>query len=80
MGGGDLRIALFMGLVAGTKMSLLGLFLAYMIGSVIGVGIIAVKRSRNIAVPFGPYLAAGLYASLFFHAQILDWYLGLLGV
>lgn len=80
MGGGDLRIAIFMGLLAGTKIALLGLFAAYIIGSIIGVGIIAVKRSRNIQVPFGPYLAAGLYVALFFHVEILNWYFGLLHI
>lgn len=80
MGGGDLRIAIFMGLLAGTKIALIGLFAAYIIGSFIGVGIIAVKRSRNIQVPFGPYLAAGLYVSLFFHNELINWYLGLLHI
>ncbi len=74
MGGGDLRIAIFMGLVAGAKIAILGLFLAYIVGSVVGVGIIAIKRRRNIEVPFGPYLAVGLYLALFFHTEILRWY------
>ena len=67
-----------MGLLAGTKIALLGLFLAYITGSIIGIGILAVKRSRNIAVPFGPYLAVGLYLALLYHTEILRWYFGLL--
>lgn len=74
MGGGDLRIALFMGLVAGAKVAALGLLLAYFAGSIIGVGILAYNRNRNTEVPFGPYLALGLYISLFWYTPIVEWY------
>jgi hypothetical protein len=35
IGGGDLRIALFMGLLLGLKLSLIGLFASYLVGSVV---------------------------------------------
>ncbi|HBB27064.1 TPA: prepilin peptidase [Candidatus Gracilibacteria bacterium] len=74
MGGGDLRIALFMGLVGGAKIAALGLLLAYFAGSVIGIILLLYNRNRNTEVPFGPYLALGLYVSLFLYAPIMDWY------
>lgn len=74
MGGGDLRIALFMGLVAGAKIAALGLLLAYFAGSIIGIIILVVTRNRNTEVPFGPYLALGLYISLFWYTSIIEWY------
>lgn len=74
MGGGDLRIAIFMGLVGGAKIALLGLFLSYFAGSIIGVGILLYNRNRNTEVPFGPYLALGLYISLFWYTPIVEWY------
>lgn len=74
MGGGDLRIALFMGLVAGAKIAALGLLLAYFAGSIIGIIILVATRNRNTEVPFGPYLALGLYISLFWYTPIVDWY------
>ncbi|OIO76836.1 hypothetical protein AUJ87_01960 [Candidatus Gracilibacteria bacterium CG1_02_38_174] len=74
MGGGDLRIALFMGLVAGAKIAALGLLLAYFLGSIIGIIILLYKRDRNTEIPFGPYLALGLYISLFWYTPIVDWY------
>jgi len=57
MGGGDLRIALFMGLVSGAKIAALGLLLAYFLGSIIGIIILLYRRDRNTEIPFGPYLA-----------------------
>lgn len=74
MGGGDLRIALFMGLVAGAKIAALGLLLAYFAGSIIGIGILLYNKNRNTEVPFGPYLALGLYISLFWYTPIIEWY------
>lgn len=74
IGGGDLRIALFMGLVAGAKIAALALLLAYFVGSVIGIIILFFTRNRNTEVPFGPYLAVGLYISLFWYTPIVEWY------
>lgn len=71
IGLGDLRIAVFMGFVAGAKIAGLGLFLAYVVGSVIGIYVLAVKRERNVAIAFGPFLAIGLYLSLFFYSPIM---------
>lgn len=52
LGGGDLRIAIFMGFVAGAKIAWLGLFLSYIIGSVIGIAMLAIYRERGMQVPF----------------------------
>lgn len=60
-----------MGLVAGAKMAALALFLSYIVGSVVGIYVLAVKKQRNMAIAFGPFLAVGLYLSLFFYPQIM---------
>lgn len=57
IGGGDLRIGAFMGMLVGTKIALLGLLLSYFTGSIIGVAILLYTRNRNTEIPFGPYLA-----------------------
>lgn len=74
MGGGDLRIAIFMGLIAGAKIAALGLLIAYFAGSIIGILILLYNRNRNTEVPFGPYLALGLTISLFWYVPIVEWY------
>lgn len=77
LGGGDLRIALFMGFVAGAKIAWLGLFLSYIIGSIIGIVMLLIHRQRGMQVPFGPFLALGLWTALIWHEPILDWYFSL---
>ena len=69
-----------MGMIAGAKIAWLGLFLAYIIGSIIGIGILLVYRRRNIAVPFGPYLIVGLLLSFLFFDDIIPWYLGFIHI
>lgn len=63
MGFGDVRLSGVIGMFLGwlsVPHVLLGLFLAFLLASVIGVGLIAVKlRSRKDHIPFGPFLALG---------------------
>ncbi len=69
IGLGDLRIAIFMGVVGGLKIAALGVFFAYLIGSVVGLYFLIIARKRNVRVPFGPFLVAGLYASLLWYSE-----------
>ena len=77
IGLGDLRIAVFMGLILGWEKILLALFLAYLIGSIISLAFItAGKLTRQSCVPFGPFLALGTIVAFFWGQGVLDWYLG----
>jgi leader peptidase (prepilin peptidase)/N-methyltransferase len=83
MGGGDAKLAFvlgtFLGFHGGLGLTLLGMFLSFLIGGVTG-GIVAVvtKGGRKMKVPFGPFLAAGTVVAIFLGAPLLDWYLGTL--
>ena len=74
LGGWDLRIAVFMGFVGGAQIAWLGLFLSYIVGSVIWIGLLLKGKGSKTAIPFGPFLAIGLWTALVFHSQILEWY------
>jgi prepilin signal peptidase PulO-like enzyme (type II secretory pathway) len=60
-----------MGFVAGAKIAALGVFIAYLIGSVVGTYVLTVRKERNVAVPFGPFLIAGLFSSLLWYEDIV---------
>ena len=80
MGGGDAKLAALIGAWLGWKMMLLSSFLACLVGSIIGVGGIALGLiSRRQPIPFGPYLVLGAIAALFVGQPLLNWYVGLLG-
>lgn len=75
MGGGDIKLFFVIGLVLGTVNTLLTLFLAALIGSVIGL--IILKRSgkgRKTPVPFGPSIAIAAVLAYFWGADFVVWY------
>jgi prepilin signal peptidase PulO-like enzyme (type II secretory pathway) len=75
MGGGDVTMALLVGSVLGRR-TVLAFFVAFLVGSIVGLYLILVKkRSRKAKVPFGPFLALGSYVALFAGDVILDAYL-----
>ena len=66
MGGGDIKLFFVIGLVLGTINTLVTLFLAALIGSI--VGMIVLKRSgkgRKTPVAFGPSIAVAAIIALF---------------
>ena len=55
----------------------LGLFLGFFYGAVIGIVLIATRmRARSQALPFGPFLAAGALTAILVGDSIIDWYRG----
>jgi leader peptidase (prepilin peptidase)/N-methyltransferase len=63
--------------VLGWGEMILGLFLGFLYGAVIGIILIATKiRGKSQAVPFGPFLAAGAITAILVGIPILDWYKG----
>ncbi|MDP5039142.1 MAG: prepilin peptidase [Candidatus Gracilibacteria bacterium] len=92
MGGGDLRIGIFMGLIAGISFSFPALMITYFSGSIIGIIIIILSKIKqniikkgniiqriksifkeselNTQIPFGPFLAIGIFGILFFQNEI----------
>ena len=81
IGGGDIRLGLFMGLALGWPFVLLAIFLAYFIGSVAGIGLILSKKKRwGSRVPLGTFLAFSTAVVLLWGKEILAWYLNLIFV
>jgi leader peptidase (prepilin peptidase) / N-methyltransferase len=79
MGGGDIKLMAMLGAFLGWKTTLLTIMVGAILGSVIGLGLIATKViRRDDYVPFGPFLAFGAVVSLFFQHEIMTWYMGLL--
>jgi prepilin signal peptidase PulO-like enzyme (type II secretory pathway) len=76
IGGGDVKLGFLLGLVAGTPArSLLLLFLASVIGTLVSLPLLATKRlTRTAVIPFGPFLIVSLVIVQLFGADILDWY------
>jgi prepilin signal peptidase PulO-like enzyme (type II secretory pathway) len=78
MGFGDVKLTFFMGLFLGYPNILVALFLAFLLGAIIGVGLIAFgSKSLKSEVPFGPFLIIGTFIALFYGKEIIEWYMHL---
>ena len=75
MGFGDVKLAFVLGVALGWVSAatvFLGLFLAFLLGSVIGILLIATgRRGRRDHVPFGPFLALGTVLALLLGETLL---------
>jgi leader peptidase (prepilin peptidase) / N-methyltransferase len=79
MGGGDVKYMGMVGSFLGWKGAFLTIMLGALTGSVVGVTLIALKKHQaDKVIPFGPYLAFGTLLTLFYGADIIDWYFGLI--
>jgi len=80
MGWGDVKLVFLMGLWLGWPNILAALFLAFLSGSVVGLGLIfAGRKTLKSQVPFGTFLAASTFVVLLWGQEILKWYWGLMG-
>lgn len=80
MGGGDVKLAvllgMFLGFAGGIGVTLVGMFLSFLIGAIVGVAAMVIGGGdRKMAVPFGPFLAAGTISAIVWGRSILDLYL-----
>lgn len=75
LGFGDVKMIAMIGAFLGWQLTLVSLFLASLLGSVIGVALAALK-GRDYQIPLGTFLAIGGLAAAFAGESIIDWYLG----
>ncbi len=80
MGYGDFKLLALFGAWLGWQSLPLIIFLASLVGSIIGISMILIFRhDRNIPIPFGPYLAAAGWIALMWGESINQLYFKLIG-
>jgi leader peptidase (prepilin peptidase)/N-methyltransferase len=80
MGGGDVKLAAMLGAFMGWKLILVALFVAFLVGAVVGVITLARKpKDWDNSLPFGPFIAMGAVLALLWGESALLWYSSLLG-
>jgi leader peptidase (prepilin peptidase)/N-methyltransferase len=76
MGAGDIKLVFLMGLVLSFPNILVALFLAFILGAIIGIGLVIFgKKNFKSEVPFAPFLISGTFIALFWGDKIIHWYL-----
>ncbi|TCC60337.1 prepilin peptidase [Kribbella pittospori] len=78
MGWGDVKLAGLTGFVLAYlswPALLIGAFAAFVLGALTGIALIAGGRAeRKSALPFGPFMVAGVLLAVFAAAPVADWY------
>lgn len=82
VGFGDVKLGVGLGLIlVDWQLALIALFLANLIGCIIVIPLLALKKlERNAHIPFGPLLISGAVLAWLFGWRILEWYLAFLGI
>ncbi len=76
IGGGDIKLMAATGLLLGWQLNIIAFLLGCIIGSVIHLSIMAIKKAgRELA--FGPYLSAGVFVAMIWGEQLVSWYLSM---
>lgn len=76
IGGGDVKLAVVLGLLIGGPVNaLMMLFIASMLGSVVGIPLLLFgKAKRNTKLPFGPFLILATIIVFLFGTGLINWY------
>jgi len=78
MGGGDMKLFGVLGLVLGWKGVLLTLFIASLLGSLMGIVLIIIHRvNRKQPIPFGPFIIIAALITYFFGNELIVAYFSL---
>ncbi|WP_040306737.1 prepilin peptidase [Caloramator australicus] len=73
MGWGDAELLFIIGLFLGVRLTLVTLFLSFIIGGIVGGILIILKiKSRKDYIPFGPFISIGAVISILFGEFIIN--------
>lgn len=76
MGGGDIKLMFVSGAYLGFPNILVAFIIASISGGIYGIySLITQKHNRKSEVPFGPFLALGLFIALLYGNRLIEWYL-----
>jgi len=83
MGMGDVKLAGVVGLFLGwlgVPELVLGTVAAFILGGLVGVGMLLAGRGRKSAIAFGPWILAGAWIAILAGAPLVRAYLSLFGI
>ena len=75
MGYGDFKLLAALGAWLGWQTLPIIILISALLGAIAGIGYLLVRR-KNLAFPFGPYLAVAGLITLLWHNTLMSWYLG----
>ena len=75
IGGGDVKLAMFIGIFLGFARGVVALYIGFISASLLLAPLLLMKKvGRKQKVPFGPFLIVGIFIAQIWGADIVDWY------
>ena len=75
-GGGDIKFIACVGLVLGYKNTILTMFMACILASIVSICLLSLKKvDRKSHIPFGPYLCMAAFFALMYGDALIGWYI-----
>lgn len=77
MGFGDVKLAILLGLLLGWPNILVGMFLSFLFGAIIGIILMILPKPKitlKSQLPFAPFLITGTFVALFWSSQLIEFY------
>ncbi len=75
MGGGDVKLAIIIGIWLGPTLLLVALALAFLLGTLAGIPLL-IRNKKSEPFPFGPFLVLGMLLSMAVGDHLWTWYIG----
>ena len=78
MGGGDIKLLAMIGAATGIKGVFFTIFAGSLFGTIFGISTMLYTKiadTKNLRIPFGPFLSLGTILYIFFGNQLIQWYL-----
>lgn len=76
MGGGDIKLMAMLGFWLGWKLTLLNLFLSFILGGFISIILIFLKfKDIKDMIPFGPFIVLATVITLFYGNSVISYYI-----
>ncbi len=82
MGGGDIKLLAMIGAATGIKGVAFTIFAGSLFGTLFGILIMLYTKmadTKNLRIPFGPFLSVGAILYIFYGKQLIQWYLIMVG-
>ncbi len=81
IGFGDVKLGIFLGILIPWPTTLVLFFLAYFLGAVFSLGLIATRyKSLKDRVPFGTFLTTAALVAMLWGEELTNWYLHIIGI
>ncbi|MEZ4180636.1 MAG: prepilin peptidase [Candidatus Doudnabacteria bacterium] len=78
MGFGDVKLTAYMGVVLGLKAFVVGLFGAFLLGSIVSLPLLLTQKKKLTSkIPFGTFLGICTVLAYFYGQASADWYLSI---